>query len=419
MLVGQLRYLSVFAAARGALFFAPLVLASEMTASDYGALERAYGAAVILASILTLGTGSVMPLVLTESAPSGVTAHAIRLHHVILAIFAAAMAVLAAALGAPRSYWQLSVLLGVVALQALKSTEMKSIGRANASLAVDAALFGSMAVAALGATAILQLPAIVFVWLAAIACYAVLVLDVGWRLGGTVGTAISSWRASIAVGLPLMITGLVAALIASSGRVGIGWLADPNTAATYGVLSRGAALPIVAHQVVLVARFRSAFTCSQHALEQLLLAILVFVAISALVFWSISPWTAWLLGPAFAAAAQANRPELLWLLAQAILWSGVAVNDLANTRFGTARAVLSWSVPALAVSLTLGTATVVWLGTSLASFVHVHGVALLVFYIAQASAMRRNGVVLPRVWGFAIVAYLALIATAFAMRMYS
>jgi hypothetical protein len=410
---GVVAYLCVFVLARGALFFCPLLLANLLPSADYGTLEWAYATGTVLASLATLGTTSVVPLMETQNAPPGASLAGIRLHHVVIALAAAIVAGLVAVAGLTSRTWPVAVMTASIVLQSLRSTEYKSAGMSNASLMTDAALFGAMA--AFSGT---------YLWLgwwtpATGAWVAVGALAVAFGTGTSrrigwhdVPAALRAWAPTIRAGLPLMLTGFVAIAVASSGRLGIGWLADPVTTATYAVLSRGAALPIVAHQLVLVARFRTVFHAEAGELRATLVTVLGFVAAGAGAFWALCPSLGWVLGAAFSTAARNHRIDLLWLSAQTILWSAIALNDLLNTRYGKAGAVLGWSLPALIALVSAGALVIVHIGASVGTFIRVHGLVMLLFYAVQVVAMMRNGLRFRVVWGFAAGAYVVLVAVA-------
>ncbi|PTU32364.1 hypothetical protein CJD38_06865 [Stenotrophobium rhamnosiphilum] len=399
-----LRYLAIFGVARGTLFIAPLVLASVLPATEYGILEWAYATAAVLVNVVTLGTAGLVPVVMVGTSLPGVSIHGIRIQHLAVVMLCAGTVL--AMLGARAEVWQVALLIGVLALQGLRSTQAKSDGRANASLLTDASLFGTMAVAAVLARLLMPQQTGVVVWLAASACALVLGSSMVAGIGRQeISQGVKDWIPTLKAGVPLMLTGLVATLVASAGRLGMGWLSDPVMTASYSVLSRGAALPIIAHQVILVARFRNVFVEETANLENILLAIIGLVTASACAVWILSPWLAWMLGPSFANAVATYRAEFLWVLSQAILWSAIALNDLVNNRFGTVGRVLKWSMPALFAMLAIGVWVIKSLGVSVSAFVKVHGMIMLTFYLVQIITMRSQGIKLKKLWSFTVGAY--------------
>lgn len=140
-------YLGTFALARGILFLAPLGLANLLPASDYAQVEWAYATGTILATLLTFGTASLVPVVtLGKSLPPNASIEGVRLHHFGIAMLCICTALAGLGVAPVR---QVALMCGAIALQGLLSTELKTQGRPNASLMVDAALFSSMAMGSL------------------------------------------------------------------------------------------------------------------------------------------------------------------------------------------------------------------------------------------------------------------------------
>lgn len=398
-------YLGTFAVARGTLFLAPLGLANLLPASDYAQVEWAYATGTILATLLTFGTASLVPVVtLGKSLPPNASIEGVRLHHFGIAMLCICTAL--AGLGV-EPVRQVALMCGAVALQGLLSTELKTQGRPNASLLVDACLFSSMAMGSLIAHWLAPDRMDPGAWIPVM----VVLLWLTWRLGADVLACdwrASQWHGSIIAGLPLMLTGIVATLLTSSGRAGAGYFIGDQGAALYAVLSRGAALPIVAHQVILVARFKAVFETDEKRLTSVLTGILALVVFSAIAFWSLRSMLSPLLGPAFAQACTEHPSALGWLLGQSVLWSAIALNDLANTRLRIAAPVLRTSIPALVVALTIASLVIMTLPSTPEWFVRVHGMAMLFFYCAQSLTMWKLGARLPRLWCFVIACYLLI-----------
>jgi hypothetical protein len=180
--------------------------------------------------------------------------------------------------------------------------------------------------------------------------------------------------------------------------------------ADYAVLSRAAALPIVAHQLFMIASFRNLFTLPDDAVVRACMRIVALVAASALGFALLSPWCGRLLGPAFVSAFARFRVPALCILVQSVLWSAIALNDLVIARKQVMPRILPASIGFLALALGIGWAVLHGVGPTLPNFVYAHAVVMFLFYVVQSSAMRANGIRLERLWFTAAGGYLALIA---------
>jgi hypothetical protein len=222
------------------------------------------------------------------------------------------------------------------------------------------------------------------------------------------GRAQRTWLASIKVGLPLMLGGVVSLLATTSGRLGMGLLASPELTAVYAVLVRAGALPIAAHQLVLIAKFRSLFAQPDRAVERAVLQIVLLVAVSVLGFFALSPWLGLVLGPAFVNAFGQHKLAGMLIVAQAVLWSAIALNDLVIARHQVMHKVLRYSVGFLALALGLGWLALDWSGLSLEKFVLIHSCVMLSFYVVQSWIMNFLGLRLVRVWVTTVALYLLL-----------
>lgn len=401
-----LQYVSSFFLARGLLFASPLLLASSLASADYAQIEWALASATLLSAIVTLGTGGLVPIVVVGTASAGITLRGIYAHHA--AVVALALAGLAATWLAAGP-WQLPLLVATLSLVTLKSTELKSHGHATASLFLDSAMIAAMAALAYIGQRFVAGP-VLSPWLSP--ALTMLILCAGlWRapVWQTRTALAPEWRRVMRAGVPLMVTGALATLITTSGRAGAGMLLDAPDAAAYSVLSRGAALPIVAHQIMVVAAFRRVFLADQAGLQKLLLGVVCGVTAVALLLWWLLPLVAWLLGPAFADASRAQRWPLLLLLAQAVLWSAIALNDLVSVRHERSEAVLRWSLPGAVLILALAYGAFQAGTPTVSLFATIHSVAMLAFYLLQCLAMHSVGVRLPAPWALATLGFLAII----------
>ena len=412
-------YVGSFGLGRGALFGAPLLLANLLPLSDYGNLETAQAAASLASGIATLGTASVIPLVLLGR-NDRTTLQAIVSHHLLLAVSCLAIASLTFACGLSSAVSLAALLTSAVALQALGSTHLRTLGRGDASVLLDAGLFGLMALAAVGARLSRSTHPISWVVTSA-AGYVVAIAIVYLKLLSDRGTASRAfalctgkhWQSAILAGIPLMLGGVVSLLATTSGRLGMGVLAGPVATADYAVLARAGALPIVAHQLFMIASYRNLFADDDASVNRVALRIVGLVAASALAFCILSPWLGFVLGPTFVGAMRHYRLPGLWIVSQSVLWSAIALNDLVISRHQLMARILPATATFIAILLAAGWIVLHIVGPSISHFVLVHSALMLLFYSVQAGAMRANGIRMWRVWSTAAVSYCALLFFSF------
>jgi hypothetical protein len=400
-------YLGSFFSARGLLFASPLLLASCLPAADYAQLEWALATATLASAVLTFGTGGLVPIVIVGTASAGLTRRAIQVHHLAVVLFGLVLL----PLGLWRPGWALVlVLMAALSLVSLTSTELKSQGLANRSLFLDALLLSAMAGLTWLATQWPTGPVPGLGWVPAVILVGItvrLVKDIRFSDGAVLR---AEWRLALRAGFPLMVTGALATLVTTSGRAGAGMLLAPDEAAAYAVLSRGAALPIVAHQVLTVAVFRQLYTAEDAPLNRLLVSIVGGVSASALALWLLVPWVGWALGPAFDKASQAHGRPLLLLLAQSTLWSAIALNDLMNVRHERSAPVLRWTLPAILLILPAAYGLFHVSDHSLLAFAWLHSGAMLLYFLVQTAAMWAHSVRLSAMPLAAVAAFTLLIA---------
>jgi hypothetical protein len=413
-LSGALLYVLCFGMARGGLFVAPIILANLLPAANYGILELAQALASVAATVLSLGTAATVPLVIVRKV-QGAAWGSVLLHQVGVGSALGAVALILALAGAPPLAWLACLCTVSLMLQSLWSVVLKSRGRGEASLLLDAGLWGSLACAVLLAVALSisaadredWVTATLLVYSAALAFWTL------WRfMQASPREAPSGYAATVRTGLPLMVTTLLALLATTSGRIGIGLLSTAELTADYAVLFRATALPIIAHQIIIVARFRQVFEWPTEQLERKLPWVVALVAGSVVAFRALVDHLGWLLGPAFVSAFASHRVEGLLILAQCILWSAIALNDLVNTRSQIAGVVVRWAAVYFALALPL---TWLWLSArvvDLAVFVPVHSLVMAGYFLTQALVMWRCGVRLHRIWALTVGAFVALSALA-------
>lgn len=415
-LLGLATYLLSFALGRGALFVAPFILANYMRTNDYGTLEMALAGAAVLSGLATLGTASTTPLVLLGHNRDA-TMKGVVTHHLVLIAALVAFMIAGTLINLPPAWLFTALLTAGLALQGLASTHLKTLGHGNAAVVIDAGLLGLMALATLLAYVLGRSPSLVWVWSAA-GVYGLLLVAAYLRILTSPehrGEALA-WQPTLMLGIPLMLGGLVSQLATTSGRLGIGLLASPGMTAEYAVLARASTLPIVAHQLILIARFRNLFALAEREVEKAILQIVVLVGASAAAFMVLSPWVGWVLGPAFVNAFNRHHIACLWIIAQAVLWSAIALNDLLIARHQIMPRVLPYNFGALLALLGLGWVFLQRSGISLERFALAHGAVMLLFYAVQCLTMRKHGLQYTRIWVAAVAMYVlapALLSQAF------
>ena len=311
-------YLLSFVFARGSLFFAPILLANLLTPTDYGSLEFAQAIASTGVQFLALGTGSLVPMVLVRKLQS-ISWHAILLHHTVVALLFAVCGLIGVFAGYSFATCLAMFALAILLLQTLWSITLKSRGYAEASLVMDAGFWGLFAIVVSLAYAFSIPVAERWHWgIGAVGVYLLALL--AWTLWHLMQSQKSAeglmYAATVRAGLPLMLSSVLASLATTSGRLAIGFFATPEMLASYAILFRATALPIVAHQILIVARFRKTFEMPEDELERGMRMIVGLVMAGVVLFWLLNDLVGVLLGSAFASTFVHYRTEGLLILSQ-------------------------------------------------------------------------------------------------------
>jgi O-antigen/teichoic acid export membrane protein len=413
--VRVVRYLLAFGLARGGLFAAPILLANLLAPADYGRLEFAQAMAAFAAPVLALGTASAVPLALVTIAP-GVAWGAIVLHHVVVFAGIAAVVLAAWALGGGAGLLLALLATGALLLQSLWSVLLRSLGRNEPSLLLDSGLWLVLATsAALTHVAGVSVGARGPLATAALAVYAlalaVPLLPVLRRVD--FHDARSHYRSTLRTGLSLMAVTVLTMLAVNLGRLAVGSFTTPEVTAEYGALFRATAIPIVVHQVVMVARFRQVFEWPIERVQRTFPWIVGLIISSVILFWGLSGYAPLLLGQAFGRAFEHHRAVGLLVLAQCVPWSAIALNDLAATRQQVAGGVARASVLFFALALPAAAIGAVVTSAGLLGIVATHSALMLGYYAVQSYSLHRHGVSLPATWWLAGSAYALLSLLAF------
>ncbi|MCR9242061.1 MAG: hypothetical protein NXH87_11845 [Rhodobiaceae bacterium] len=304
----------------------------------------------------------------------------------------------------------------ILMLQGLWSVTLKSLGYGEASLLLDFGFWGVLSLGVL--TAYLFSASDIQRMQTANAVLAVYFLSLYawtvWKFRAAPPGLFADYKSTILGGMPLMAVGVLALLATTSGRLGIGLLSSVEMTADYSILFRATALPIVVHQLIVVAKFRRVFDLPVGDLQKLLPVIITLVALSVGGFWVLADWLGFLLGPAFVKTFAAHRVEGLLILSQSVLWSAIALNDLVNNRSQTSKQAAWAAALYIAVALLGGWWFLSGAPVTLALFVPVHSLVMLGYLVVQIVVMRLCGIQLWRMWLLALASFVSFSLAAFA-----
>lgn len=406
-----LLFLLGFVTARGGLFFAPIVLANLMPLENYGALESAQAISTLIALIAGFGLSSSAPLI---HLGRGVRARWDTLLWIILLLSGVAITGAFFAILFYRDplglHFLISISVGLLLLQNLWSATLKARGYGSAALFLDAGFWFSALVGACVSFFVMTSDAMAAI---AVGCYALALWLTTMRsyVRKRRPFVLADIRDNIKLGVPLMSAALLTLLVSSSGRIILSITSDPSTTGAYSVLFRATALPLVGHQMLVAGFFRQLYTWDENTLERVSPIIPLGVVVFVVVFWSFSDLFGWVLGKSFVDAFSIYRTVGLIVLAQTILWSGIAINDLLNARFHIAAFVTSLGIPFVFLGLVLliGAMLLESSGSTVRTLLILsvgQSVLMFGFYLIQCLVAVRKGRCFWRLWVTVGAAYL-------------
>ena len=402
-------YLSGFFFGRGALFLSPILLANSLVKIDYGQIETSLATSSLLASVLAMGSLGVLPLVVLRENSTATLRGIIGLN-LIIVLMCLCLLTFGFIFGYSAEFRLIPLFTAVMVLQSLASTTLKVVGNSAYSLVLDAMLLMLMVIGAY------------FAKLTGLSAYSLdfIFVLVGFYLSILMLfylRAMSKYKKRneefafaglMRMGIPIMLGGFISLLATTSGRFGMGLMAGPLDTADYSILTRVAVLPIVVHQLILVGIFQQLFTEADFYFEKRVLTIVIFVVLSVLMCIFIYPSISFLFGNVFIESFNRNHLAGFWILIQSILWSAIALNDLALARSQLMQRVIPYSLIFMIFALILGWAGINYLGISLYNFVFIHSVVMLGFYVTQSMLMMLLGLNLFKIWSFVTISFLAL-----------
>lgn len=399
-----------FISARGLQFVAPIVVANLLPSSIYGEIEFAHAAASLLANVIGLGLPALIPLALVRN-DLRYPLKTLLTHQLWAAGALLAGATIFVSFGSSK--WLITALFcAALVLQISWSYTLRSNGRTSTSLYLDAAPF---ALVALGSSIAWLMPRIEsLIVISSILAGFVLIL--GYCIQRTLQNLKSSgttrYTQCVRAGIPLMLAGLLSVLLATSARLGAGLLSDTRVTGELAAIARVTALPIIIHQLFTVAKFRELYGLPDAVLQRLLIRLCISVCISSVLLWCSLPWLAHWLGSAFAEAERAHPKATGVFIAQVIVWSGLAMNDLLATRAGVMSLILPWTFAATLSAMILVVLVLLNLNVDVLQIALAQTGMMIILFAAQSALMAYNGVRQTMYWFATLFATLFLIVAA-------
>ena len=398
----MLKFISFFVAGRSILFVSPFLLSNYLSPNFYGLIESSIAMATALTSFFILGTNGCIPLIVLRKNKYA-TIQGVVWHHLFV-FTVLGVSFLCCIFFGWSKYFALSILFSmIISMQNLASSHLKSNGFSDYAMLVEASLLGLLSVSAvyfelMGKEKYLWyfVAPIIFLGIFIYVFYFMYFLNLHPNIKNLL------WKNTIYLGFPIMLGGIVSFFATTSGRLLVNWIGLSDYAAQYSVLSRAAALPIVAHQIITVSRFRDMFSRDDDFFKKVSLDVLRFVVLCILLFGIFGDVVKYIFGDFFVKTFDGNKKICFQIVIQSLLWSAIALNDLYVTRYESMGKVIYKNAINIIFVMSLFGGIVFFNKISIEGFVNFHSCGMLVFYCGQSYNMHKIGLKMYSVWTFSL-----------------
>jgi hypothetical protein len=404
-----------FSTARGVQMLAPVAVATLLPLAAYGEVEWAHATATLSMSVAMMGVASLIPLYLigaVDGAECRGNVRAACWHSVGVALCGLAAAGAAAlVLGSGHISVLVCVLTATLASHGFLTGWFRASGRMSVALYLEALPFAAMAVVAAlirwtDAREPLPIMAGSMAAVAVALLLVVLHLAKAWK---DQPLDHASYGDTLRAGLPIMTGGLVAVVAMLSGRFGAGALGGPETAGAFAALARIAALCIVVHQFIIIARYNDLYSLPVARLQRIGIFTNACVAACCVVLMVLTVLPLPLFGPTFAQSFAANREAAVWLFAQVVVWSCMSLNEMFALRCGMVARTAVLTAMSMAVMVGLAVAAL-HDGAAVGDIARWHTLVMLAILAAQVLSLGESRVFFYRYWTSVVLAFLCVLA---------
>jgi len=409
--IAMIKFVVAFGAARGGLFLAPILVANLLPVAAYGQIELAQATASIAALVIGFGLPATVPLILVRR---GVRARWDTLLFIMCCLGLGLLVLSLSQIGFAPSVFSLRVLVplatALLMLQGLWSVTLKSQGRGTQAVFLETGYW----LAVLGGAVLVSMFTLSSGWMVGfLAVFAFSLFLVTFRqfMIHRAPFGLPDIGANLRLGSPLMLAGLLSMIASTAGRLLLGQTAGVEAVGLYAILFRSTALPIVAHQILVIAFYRQIFSWEMPILRYRSPIIIWGIGLIILLFWVLVSPLGWLLGSRFVDTFDQYEFEGKVILLQTVLWSAIALNDMLSSRMQIAGAVARWTGPFLAISLAavmiamLAHPGINESSIALPFFVPVYAALMFGYFTVQCAAMAKQKQLFTRLWGSTLLIF--------------
>ena len=321
-------FLVTFLITKGSQFFIPVVLANILPREVYGSLEVAMSSALIILSVVSLGSTAFISRRLIQN-ESWISLSVIKFYLILVTIVLVGLSFLCEFLSVFPTLKLALIFCAVLLLQGTVSTELKSIRRRNASLIIDVLLWLALLVWAFLTYSIdLFHTSSYSFWFIAL-YFIALFIKVGSAIKPPI---IPNWRTGVRYikeGLNIVVMGFSGAVVASGGRLIVGFGIGDEAAGNFSALYRIAIFPIVFHQLIMLYFYKDSFKRDHERFKLLGASVFWIITIISVLFFFALHYSYSFFGEAFSSNFIDYPVAFLALMLTIPFWSATSINELA------------------------------------------------------------------------------------------
>jgi O-antigen/teichoic acid export membrane protein len=320
-------FLTAFALTKGGQFFIPIALANILPREVYGAVELAMSMALVLLSIVSFGTTAFISRRIIEN-EAWINLSLIRLYLVIISVLLFSCSVLFYFLDNAINSSMVFLFCAVLLLQGTISTELKSKQKRKTSLFVDVLLWVLILLWAFVNYSQKLVEPSYSLWLITLYFF-VLLIKISTAINLYDLKGFQRWKKYIKEGLNIVLMGFIGVLVATSGRLVVGFGIGEEAAGNYSSLYRIAIFPIIIHQVIMLYFYKKSFEKDSKQFKLIGSSVFWIITSISITFFIISHYVHPFFGDAFNTNFINYPIAFLALTLSVPFWSASSINELA------------------------------------------------------------------------------------------
>ncbi|MBA6151925.1 MATE family efflux transporter [Gelidibacter maritimus] len=318
----------VFTVAKATVYFIPLLLADQLSKSDFGILEYALaGLGMIVNTIINLGVPGAFPYFVLKEKNNDIKP-AFKFHALILLLPFAINQILYLAFDLDIVFYLAFNISYIIANQMFYSTQLKSQEKSAPAVIIDSGIYIVLLISYLLAKIeliTLNINVInIFVLLYSFIYVFYGILNYFKQRSQAF---FKDYKKILKFSIHLLISTFLIFLITTSGRILVELFFDFETVGVYAFYFRLSAIVVIIHQVINIAFFKKIYTLNPFVLDKYYFLFFAFIFCLSVLIFFISPYIMPRFSEYFAETYTENRMVYFLLSAQMVMWIASALNS--------------------------------------------------------------------------------------------